>query len=196
MDSIVYPRDETIDIYDDLNSSFTNKNFVKINTLKDNNCVYDSFLMAVHRNYQDKDTDSKRKLIRNEFIYQFKKYLTAESESSQGEIYSKILKAFELSDMKKDYELRSKNNSPNIFDLVIIRKNKEKLTGYNLFSKNVKKYYSSTSNLFDLISLDFMKEIIEQRIVKKIYCEKLKEELENSKELNEIIDFINMKENG
>ena len=51
---------------------------------------------------------------------------------------------------------------------------KEKLSGYNLFSKNVKKNYSATSNLFDLISLDFMKEIIEQRIVKKIYCEKLK----------------------
>ena len=196
MDSIVYPRDETINIYDDLNSSFTNKNFVKINTLKDNNCVYDSFLMAVHRNYQDKDTDTKRKIIRKEFIHQFKKYLTADSDVTQGEIYSKIFKAFELSEMRNEFEIRSKNNSPNIFDLVIIRKDREKLSGYNLFSKNVKKYYSATSNLFHLISLDFMKQIIEQRIVKKIYCEKLKFEDEKSKEINEIIDFINMKENS
>ena len=97
MNGIVYPRDETLDIYDDLKSSFTDKNFVKINTLKDNNCVYDSFLMAVHRNYQDKNTDAKRKMIRKEFIHQFKKYLTAESDATQGEIYSKIHDAFKLS---------------------------------------------------------------------------------------------------
>ena len=127
MNGIVYPRDETLDIYDDLKSSFTDKNFVKINTLKDNNCVYDSFLMAVHRNYQDKDTDMKRKIIRKEFIHQFKKYLTAESDATQGEIYSKIFDAFKLSEMNNEFEIRSKNNSPNIFDLVIIRKNEGKI---------------------------------------------------------------------
>ena len=64
MSFIVYPKGETKDIYDELKSSFTVKNFVKINTLKENNCVYDSFLMATYRNYQDQKSYEKCKLIR------------------------------------------------------------------------------------------------------------------------------------
>ena len=40
MSSIVYPLEITKDIYDVIKSSFSKKRFVKINTLKDNTCIY------------------------------------------------------------------------------------------------------------------------------------------------------------
>ena len=41
MSSIVYPRQITKNIYDVIGSNFSTKQFVKINTLRDNTCVYE-----------------------------------------------------------------------------------------------------------------------------------------------------------
>ena len=55
MSSIVYPRQITKNIYDIIGSNFSKKQFVKINTLRDNTCVYDSFLLNTYKNYQEEE---------------------------------------------------------------------------------------------------------------------------------------------
>ena len=206
MSSIVYPLEITKDIYDVIKSSFSKKRFVKINTLKDNTCIYDSFLLDVYKNYQEEENKDKLRKIRENFITEFKGYLTAESEMSNQYIFDKVFEAFKMSDMKDLYTLKSTKDSFDIFDLVILKKdfseNDDKIKGYRLFPEKTKKYFSNVSNFFHLISLEFLKEIIEQRIVRKSKIDKIKKlkiSGDNQKEideLEEILDFMNRKENN
>lgn len=199
MSFIVYPKGETKDIYDELKSSFTVKNFVKINTLKENNCVYDSFLMATYRNYQDKKSVEKCKLIRSNFINQFKGFLISESNIDHEVIYNKVFQAFEMSDFKENYYLKSldEDDQYNILDLVIVKRdNENEKNGFRLFSTKSKDFFKRNSNFFDKISTTFLKEIIEQRIVKRIYSQRLENEEANKEEIIEILEFINRKENN
>tara|TARA_R110001592_G_scaffold202005_1_gene451255 strand:+ start:937 stop:2229 length:1293 start_codon:yes stop_codon:yes gene_type:complete len=200
MSFIVYPVGETKDIYDELKSSFTEKNFVKINTFKENNCVYDSFLMATYRNYQDQKSADKCKLIRANFINQFKGFLISENTSVDHEvIYNKVFQAFEMSDFKENYYLKSldEDDEYNILDLVIMKRdNQNEKNGFRLFSTKSKDFFKKNSNFFEKIGIAFLKEIIEQRIVKRIYSERLENEEANKEEITEILEFINRKENN
>lgn len=203
MTSIVYPRPVTKNIYDIVTSTFTDKNFVKINTLKENTCIYDSFLLDTYKNYQEESDPSKLNKIREDFIREFKEYLIADSEMSDQFIYNKIFSAYETLEIKDVYMLKSLSDNFDIFELVIVKKNisedQDRLRGYKLFPSRIKKYFSSVSNFFNLISLDFLKEIIQQRITRKSYLDKMKRlqlKEENTEEIEEILEFMDRKENN
>jgi len=206
MSSVVYPLDVTKDIYDIIKSSFSKKKFVKINTLKDNSCIYDSFLLNVYKNYQEEQDKVILRKMRENFIVEFKGYLTSDSNMSNQFIFDKVFEAFRMSDMKDMYVLKSSEDTLSIFDLVILKKdfseNENKVKGYRLFPERTKKYFSDVSNFFNLISLEFLKEIIEQRIIRKAKVDKIKKlrlsegNKKQIEELEEILDFMNRKENN
>ena len=178
MTSIVYPLQITKNVYDIIRSNFTSKQFVKINTLRDNTCIYDSFLLDTYKNYQEEENKDSLRKMRQDFITEFKGYLTADSEMSNQTIYNKVFEAYNMIEMKDIYILKPIKDDFDIFDLVVIRKEfsegSGKIKGYKLFPDRVKKYFSNVSNFFHLISLDFLKDIIEQRIIRKLHIDKIK----------------------
>ena len=206
MSSIVYPRQITKNIYDVIGSNFSTKQFVKINTLKENSCVYDSFLLNTYKNYQEEENEDSLRKIREQFIVEFKGYITAESEMSNQYIYNKVFEAYNMTEMKDLYILKSVEDNFDIFDLVIVRKDfseeTDKIKGYRLFPDKVKKYFTNVSNFFNLVSLEFLRDIIEQRIIRKSHMDKIKklklsgENLTEIEELEEILEFMNRKENN
>ena len=206
MTSVVYPLKITKNIYDIVGSSFSKKQFVKINTLRDNTCIYDSFLLDTYKNYQEEENKESLRKIRHQFITEFKGYLTADSDMSNQDIYNKVFEAYNMIEMKDIYMLKPLNNNFDIFDLVIVKKDfsetDDKIKGYRLFSDKVKKHFSNVSNFFNLVSLDFLKEIIQQRIVRKAHLDKIKklrlrdEDSREADELEEILEFMNRKENN
>ena len=206
MPSIIYPLQITKNIYDVIGSNFSKKQFVKINTLKDSTCVYDSFLMNIYKNYQEEENKNSLRKMRQQFITEFKGYITAESEMSNQYIYNKVFEAYEMTEMKDLYTLTLIRDNFDIFDLVIVKKNfsenTDKIKGYKLFPERVKKNFSNVSKFFSLISLNFLKEIIEQRIIRKSHIDKIKrlkltdENSREVEELEEILDFMNRKENN
>ena len=149
MSSIVYPRRITKNIYDVIGSNFSTKQFVKINTLKENSCVYDSFLLNTYKNYQEEENEDSLRKIREQFIVEFKGYITAESEMSNQYIYNKVFEAYNMTEMKDLYILKSVEDNFDIFDLVIVRKDfseeTDKIKGYRLFPDKVKKYFTNVS---------------------------------------------------
>lgn len=206
MDSIVYPRNLTKNIYDLIGSSFSKKDFVKINTLKQNMCIYDSFLLDVYKNYQEESDVEKLNNIREDFIKEFREYLVSDSQTSNQTIYDRIFQAYQMIDMKDIYMLKSTEDSFNIFDLIIVKKdfseNQGKIKGYKLFPDRVKKIFSPVSNFFNLISLEFLKEIIEQRIIRKSHIDRIKklkfldEDPAEIEKIEEILSFMDKKENN
>lgn len=206
MSSIIYPLDLTKNVYETIKSSFSTKKFAKINTLSENTCIYDSFLLNTYKNYQEEEVKSKLRKIREDFITEFKGYITSESELSNQDTYNKVFQAYELIDMKDLYMLKSLEDSFDIFDIVIIRRDfdeeKDTIKGYKLFPERVKKHFSNVSKFFDLISLEFLKEIIEQRIIRKAHTDKIKKlrlkdkDSSEASELEEIINFMDRKENN
>ncbi len=206
MTSIVYPLQITKNVYDIIRSNFTSKQFVKINTLRDNTCIYDSFLLDTYKNYQEEENKDSLRKMRQDFITEFKGYLTADSEISNQTIYNKVFEAYNMIEMKDIYILKPIKDDFDIFDLVIIRKEfsegSGKIKGYKLFPDRVKKYFSNVSNFFHLISLDFLKDIIEQRIIRKLHIDKIKklrlkdESSSEADELEEVLEFMDRKENN
>ena len=100
MTSIVYPLQITKNVYDIIRSNFTSKQFVKINTLRDNTCIYDSFLLDTYKNYQEEENKDSLRKMRQDFITEFKGYLTADSEMSNQAIYNKVFEAYNMIEMK------------------------------------------------------------------------------------------------
>ena len=142
MPSIIYPLQITKNIYDVIGSNFSKKQFVKINTLNDNTCVYDSFLLNTYKNYQEEENQNSLRKMRQQFITEFKGYVTAESEMSNQYTYNKVFEAYEMTEMKDLYTLKPIQDNFDIFDLVIVKKdfsgNMDKIKGYKLFPKRVK----------------------------------------------------------
>lgn len=180
MSSVVYPLDGSKDTYTLLNSSFTNKKFVKIKNFGNEPCSLDALLMAVSKEYQDALDTSKRDELTTRFRQEFKNYILAPGKDSDIELMEKIMRAYEMSSMKDKFRLKAVGEMKNIFDLVIIKKPYEgddyldlKIS-YPLFSTETRNLYMANSNLFSLLDENFLKDMIDQRYIAKSYNEKIK----------------------
>jgi hypothetical protein len=180
MSSVVYPLDGSKDTYTLLNSSFTNKKFVKIKNFGNEPCSLDALLMAVSKEYQDALDTSKRDELTTRFRQEFKNYILAPGKDSDIELMEKIMRAYEMSSMKDKFRLKAVGEMKNIFDLVIIKKPYEgddyldlKIS-YPLFSTETRNLYMANSNLFSLLDETFLKDMIDQRYIAKSYNEKIK----------------------
>ena len=180
MSSVVYPLDGSKDTYTLLNSSFTNKKFVKIKNFGNEPCSLDALLMAVSKEYQDAMDAGKRDEISTRFRQEFKNYILAPGKDSDIELMEKIMRAYEMSSMKDKFRLKAVGEMKSIFDLVIIKKPHEgddyldlKIS-YPLFSTETRNLYMANSNLFSLLDETFLKDMIEQRYITKSYNEKIR----------------------
>ena len=180
MSSVVYPLDGSKDTYTLLNSSFTNKKFVKIKNFGNEPCSLDALLMAVSKEYQDALDTGKRDELTTRFRQEFKNYILAPGKDSDIELMEKIMRAYEMSSMKDKFRLKAVGEMKNIFDLVIIKKPYEgddyldlKIS-YPLFSTETRNLYMANSNLFSLLDENFLKDMIDQRYIAKSYNEKIK----------------------
>lgn len=187
MSSVVYPLDGSKDTYTLLNSSFTNKKFVKIKNFGNEPCSLDALLMAISKEYQDALDVSKRDEISTRFRQEFKNYILSPSKDSDIELMEKIMRAYEMSSMKDKFRLKAVGEMKSLFDLVIIKKPYEgddyldlKIS-YPLFSTETRNLYMANSNLFSLLDETFLKDMIEQRYITKSYNEKIRK-------LEEILD--------
>ena len=180
MSSVVYPLDGSKDTYTLLNSSFTNKKFVKIKNFGNEPCSLDALLMAVSKEYQDAMDAGKRDEISTRFRQEFKNYILAPGKDSDIELMEKIMRAYDMSSMKDKFRLKAVGEMKSIFDLVIIKKPHEgddyldlKIS-YPLFSTETRNLYMANSNLFSLLDETFLKDMIEQRYITKSYNEKIR----------------------
>ena len=128
MSSVVYPLDGSKDTYTLLNSSFTNKKFVKIKNFGNEPCSLDALLMAVSKEYQDALDTSKRDELTTRFRQEFKNYILAPGKDSDIELMEKIMRAYEMSSMKDKFRLKAVGEMKNIFDLSNESKNLMKVT--------------------------------------------------------------------
>jgi len=197
MSSVVYPLDGSKDTYTLLNSSFTNKKFVKIKNFGNDPCSLDALLMSVSKEYQEAYDTQKRDELVTKFRQEFKNYILAPSKDTDIELMEKIMKAYQMSSMKDKFRLKAVGEMKNIFDLVIIKKPHEgddyldlKIS-YPLFSTETRNLFLPNSNMFSLLDNNFLKDMIDQRYIIKSYNEKVKklEEL-----LDEEEDVIMKKE--
>ena len=163
-----------------LNSSFTNKKFVKIKNFGNEPCSLDALLMAVSKEYQDAMDAGKRDEISTRFRQEFKNYILAPGKDSDIELMEKIMRAYDMSSMKDKFRLKAVGEMKSIFDLVIIKKPHEgddyldlKIS-YPLFSTETRNLYMANSNLFSLLDETFLKDMIEQRYITKSYNEKIR----------------------
>ena len=180
MSSVVYPLDGSKDTYTLLNSSFTNKKFVKIKNFGNEPCSLDALLMAVSKEYQDAMDAGKRDEISTRFRQEFKNYILAPGKDSDVELMEKIMRSYDMSSMKDKFRLKAVGEMKSIFDLVIIKKPHEgddyldlKIS-YPLFSTETRNLYMANSNLFSLLDETFLKDMIEQRYITKSYNEKIR----------------------
>ena len=180
MSSVVYPLDGSKDTYTLLNSSFTNKKFVKIKNFGNEPCSLDALLMAVSKEYQDAMDAGKRDEISTRFRQEFKNYILAPGKDSDIELMEKIMRSYDMSSMKDKFRLKAVGEMKSIFDLVIIKKPHEgddyldlKIS-YPLFSTETRNLYMANSNLFSLLDETFLKDMMEQRYITKSYNEKIR----------------------
>lgn len=180
MSSVVYPLDGSKDTYTLLNSSFTNKKFVKIKNFGNEPCSLDALLMAVSKEYQDAMDAGKRDEISTRFRQEFKNYILAPGKDSDVELMEKIMRSYDMSSMKDKFRLKAVGEMKSIFDLVIIKKPHEgddyldlKIS-YPLFSTETRNLYMANSNLFSLLDETFLKDMMEQRYITKSYNEKIR----------------------
>ena len=67
MSSVVYPLPFSKDVYTLLNTSFSNKKFVKINNLGADPCSLDALLMSISTDYQNSYNNEVRSNIMEKF---------------------------------------------------------------------------------------------------------------------------------
>jgi len=180
MSSVVYPLPNSKDIYTLLHTSFSNKKFVKINNLGADPCSLDALMMAISKEYQDTSSVDDRSKMLEDFKQELKKFLSMSSQETNTALYKKITEAYEMSNMKSQFKLRFMGEGRSIFDLIIIKKINDDdkyldmKVSYPLFSTETKKIFMSNSNIFSLLDINFLKDMIEQRYITKIYMEKVK----------------------
>jgi hypothetical protein len=186
MEKINYPLDITEEEYEDINNDI-----VKIKTLRENFCILNAFLNAVSEEYQNSPEVSKKLEIVNTFRYQLKEFLKLSSSHTNSYFVKKITAAYEISEFKDRYKLKLKRFGGDIFDLIMIKKEEDSMIHYSLFSKKTTDMLSSNSNFFDVVSLNFIKDMLDQRFLLKYRQEKLKyltsEDIVEKKDLEEII---------
>ena len=205
----VYPKEESLELYEIIMSSFHEEDFVRINTKGNDNGIYDSFLMAVSRKYQDLKTKDGREKMKIMFIEQFKKLLEFSSFNNKKDIHDRIMKVFHSSNLSRNFEIKNQGKSEDIFDIILVEKElgdgDEKKRGFSLFPKKLKKKFNNISNFFDMISNEFLKEIIEYKLSKtelNIEIRELKkldptQYVKNKlREKKEVLDFMKKEENN
>ena len=180
MSSVVYPLPNSKDIYTLLHTSFSNKKFVKINNLGADPCSLDALMMAISKEYQETSNIDDRTKMLEDFKQELKKFLSMPSQETNTGLYKKIMEAYEMSNMKSQFKLRFMGEGRSIFDLIIIKKINDDdkyldmKVSYPLFSTETKKVFMGNSNIFSLLDINFLKDMIEQRYITKIYMEKVK----------------------
>ncbi len=180
MCSVVYPLGECKDTYTLLNSSFSNKKYVKIRNFGTDPCSLDALLMSISREYQNSYDAEKREYVSNKFRQEFKNFIVSPGEYSDQNLMKKIINAYHLSSMKNQFRLKAIGEMKSIFDFIIIKKPNDNdkyldyKISYPLFSKETKKLFMSNSNIFSLLDNEFLKDMIEQRYIVKSYHEKIK----------------------
>ena len=180
MSSVVYPLPNSKDIYTLLHTSFSNKKFVKINNLGADPCSLDALMMAISKEYQETSNIDDRTKMLEDFKQELKKFLSMPSQETNTGLYKKIMEAYEMSNMKSQFKLRFMGEGRSIFDLIIIKKINDDdkyldmKVSYPLFSTETKKVFMGNSNIFSLLDVNFLKDMIEQRYITKIYMEKVK----------------------
>ena len=197
MSSVVYPLGESRDTYTLLNSSFSNKKYVKIKNFGTDPCSLDALLMSISREYQNCYDSEKRESITNKFKQEFKNFIVSPGEYSEQNLIKKFMTAYNLSSLKNQFRLKAIGEMKTIYDLIIIKKPNDNdkyldyRISYPLFSKETKKLFLPNSNIFSLLDNNFLKDMIEQRFIAKSYHEKIKklEELLDQEE-----DPVMMKE--
>jgi len=187
MSSVVYPLPGSKEIYTIINSSFSNKKIVKIKNFGTDPCSLDALLMSISKEYQDAYDSEKRDSLVTKFRQEFKNYILAPSKESDTSLFKKIMKAYELSTMKDKFRIKSIGDRKNIYDLIIVKKPNDEdkylnfRLSYPLFSTETKNTFLPNSNLFSLLDETFLKDMIEQRYITKVYAEKIKK-------LDELLD--------
>ena len=184
MSSVVYPLSESRDTYTLLNSSFSNKKYVKIKNFGTDPCSLDSLLMAISKEYQNSYDTEKRDSISNKFKQEFKNFIISPGEYSNQNLMKKIINAYHLSPLKNQFRLKAIGEMKTIYDFIIIKKPNENdkyldyKISYPLFSKETRNLFLPNSNIFSLLDNNFLRDMIEQRFIVKSYNEKVKK-LEN-----------------
>lgn len=176
MRGLVYPLGETTKIYRELNSSYLPTNPVKINVRDQSSCAFHAILMAICEEYQDSMDDSKRKEISETFKIQLRTYLLSPSTMSESAIADRLSEAYDRSNMKDRYRLKM---SSDLFSTRIIKIGEPDYTSprvsYLLFPKNMTSEIKPTSKIFELLSLEFLTRMMDQRFLLGVYSEKVME---------------------
>ena len=201
----VYPKEEITDVYDIVMTSFYDNDFVRIKS----GDAYDSFLMAISRDYQNLKTDDGREKMKLNFINQFKNFLKSPSYTTKEDLQERIVKIFNSSNLSRNFTIKNLDKSKDVFDIILLEKEKgkgnEKRRGFTLFSKKMKKNFSSNCNFFDSMSDKFLREIIDFKLSKTEITRELGELKEKQqskyvknkiKEKKEVLDFMKMDENN
>ena len=187
MSSVVYPLAKSKDTYSMITSSFTSKKFVRIRNFGPDPCSLDAILMAISKEYQDTYDIEKRDGILSKFKQEFKNYIVAPGKESDTSLFKKIMRAYQLSNMKDQFRIKSIGDMKTIYDLIIVKKPNDNdkylnfKASYPLFSTETRNLFLHNSNLFSLLDETFLKDMIEQRYITKIYAEKINK-------LNELLD--------
>ena len=190
MSELVYPRESLKETYENLNSSFSEEKFVRINPKSFDAREYHSVLMSISREYQKFNTDYDRENFSKSFKVQIKNFILSNSKQTEQEIYNRFLEAYGNSKLQDKYKLSTKDNEKTIFNLTIVKKPDPdesylKLDSvYPLFTEETTKMFSENSNLFSLLDINFLKEMIDQRYTIEDYKEKI-EMMENESDLTD-----------
>ena len=176
MRGLVYPLAETTRIYRELNSSYLPINPVKINVRDQSSCAFHAILMGICEEYQDARDEMKRKEISESFKIQFKNYLLSESTMSESAIVDRFTEAYERSNMKDKYRLKL---SKDLFNTRLVKLGEPDYTSsrvsYLLFPKNMMTEIRPKSRIFELLSLEFLTKMMDQRYLLGLYSEKVME---------------------
>ena len=176
MRGLVYPLGETTKMYRELNSSYLPTNMVKINVRDQGSCAFHSILMSISDEYQDAKDDMSRKKISESFKNQLKTHLLSPSGMDESSIIDRFMEAHEMSNMKDRYRLKI---SGNLFGIKLVKIGESDYTSkkisYLLFPKNMTSDLKPTSKIFELLSLEFLTKMMDQRFLLGLYSEKVME---------------------
>jgi DNA-binding transcriptional MerR regulator len=176
MKGLVYPLGETTKMYRELNSSYLPTNTVKINVRDQSSCAFHSLLMSICEEYQDARDEMSRKKISDSFKKELKSHLLSPSTMTESAIIDRFSEAHERSNMRDRYRLKM---SGDLFKIRIVKTGDPDYTSnrvsYLLFPKNMIPELKPTSKIFELLSLEVLTKMIDQRFLLGLYSEKVME---------------------
>ena len=180
MTTVIYPTDKTEKIYQNLNSSYSEFKFVKMKSFNERKCVTKNILQCLSVEYQNYNNTKLRESFEKDFITEMKNFLMENGDYTESEIVSKFSRV-----KNPKFEVIG---GKNIFSTMIKDLNSGET--FPVLEEKTKRNFSSTSRIFQVLSLSFISDMLEQRYT----VMKLRDS--EDKDSKEIYYFNLMKENS